>query len=97
MLDMPRVLELTECADAAELARNYAAFVEEAIAGERLAREARWTESIAVGNREFVEGVAGEIEGRAKLDIDKDGEDIWTVREEPPGYGPDEDDEDESA
>ena len=91
MLDMPRVLEMTECADAAELARNYAAFVEEAVAGERLAREARWTESIAVGNQEFVEGVARKIEGRVRLDIDEAGEDTWTVREAPPGYGPDED------
>jgi hypothetical protein len=72
-------------ADAAELARNYAAFVEEVIAGGRLAREARWTESIAVGNREFVEGVAGEIEGRVKLDIDKDGEDTKYSRKASPG------------
>ena len=80
-LDLPKVLELTGRSDADELAANYAAFVEEAVAGERLGREAQWTESIAVGSREFVEEVAGKIEGRVKLDIDECGEESWTVRD----------------
>jgi hypothetical protein len=87
VLDLARVLELTECAEQEELARNYAAFVEEAIAGERLSREAQWTESIAIGSREFVEEVAGRIEGRVRLDIDECGEESWTVREAAPAYG----------
>jgi REP element-mobilizing transposase RayT len=87
LLDMSRVVELTGSKDAEEFARNYRAFVEEAISGERLARESRWTESIAVGSRAFVEEVAGRIEGRVNLAIDESGEETWTVREVEPRYG----------
>ncbi len=87
VLDLAKVLELTECSDRTELATNYAAFVAEALAGESLKREAQWTESIAVGSREFVEEVAGQIEGRVSLDIDECGEESWTVRETEPPYG----------
>jgi hypothetical protein len=84
---LTRVLELTECSNPDELARKYSAFVEEAIKDERLSREAQWTESIAVGSREFVEEVAEQIEGRVHLDINEAGEDTWTVREVAPPYG----------
>jgi putative transposase len=89
VLDIPKVLELTECNDLAELAANYEAFVEEALAGERLAREARWTESIAVGSERFVHDIAQQTRNRrrATLDLCQDADGAWAVREPACPYG----------
>ncbi len=87
LLDMPRLLELTGCSDAGELSSNYSALLEETSRGERLEREAQWTEAIAVGSREFVEEIADKIEGRVRVEVDEAGEDTWTVREATPSYG----------
>ncbi len=87
LLDIPRLLELSGCSDAEGLGDNYSAMIEEAIAGERLGREAQWTESIAVGSREFVEEVAEKTKSRYRLDLADVGEDTWTVREANLSYG----------
>ena len=46
-----------------------------------LRREPQWTESIAVGDREFVMGVAERVRGRTKLEICESPGGIWVVRD----------------
>jgi hypothetical protein len=53
----------------------------------RLGREAQWTDSIAVGSREFVNGVADANEWRARLEIRPGEGDSWLVREAEEPYG----------
>ena len=43
---------------------------------------------VAVGGREFVEEVAGRIEGRVSLEVGRSGEETWAVREAEPVYCP---------
>jgi len=43
-------------------------------------REAKWTESIAVGERAYVEGIEQEVRGRQRMNVDEQGG-SWTLRE----------------
>jgi len=90
VLDREKLLELTGTPSAAELARDHQAMIAEALDAHRLGREAQWTDSIAVGSQEFVNGVADANEWRAKLEIQRGQDDSWLVREteEPYGRGP---------
>ncbi|HOX06327.1 MAG TPA: hypothetical protein PK280_07995 [Planctomycetota bacterium] len=53
----------------------------------RQGREAQWTDSIAVGSQEFVNGVADANEWRAKLEIRRGEGGSWLVREAEEPYG----------
>jgi hypothetical protein len=46
-----------------------------------LRREPQWTESIAVGDREFVMGVAERVRGRTKSEICESPGGNWVVRD----------------
>ena len=48
------------------LRRSHGAWVEEALARAEQVREGKWTESVAVGSREFVETIKGKLGIRAK-------------------------------
>ena len=47
--------------DVARLSEMHAEWIGEALESGDLEREAQWSESVAVGGREFVEGVAAEL------------------------------------
>jgi putative transposase len=87
VLDIRKVLELTGCANVDELAGVYGAFLDEALAANRMKREARWTESIAVGSKPFVNEIAGRVRNRTCLDLSQDPDGTWKVRERTAPYG----------
>jgi putative transposase len=87
VLDRDKLLALTEAGSAAELASNHLAMIAKALEARRLQREAQWTDSIAVGSQEFVNGVAERNEWRAKLEIRPGEGDAWLVREAGEPYG----------
>jgi putative transposase len=62
---------------------QYASSLEEALAVQDLNRDARWTESLAVGGREFVEEVGRQIPNRMEVVTEQldDNSNTWIVRE----------------
>ena len=50
-------------------------------------REARWTESLAVGSRAFVEKVQPLISGRLETEIAMTVDNIWALQEAAAPYG----------
>jgi putative transposase len=87
VLDVAKVLEVTECASITELAGVYEAFVNEALSANDLKRQARWTESIAVGSKPFVSEIAGRTRNRTCLDFSQTSDGTWAVRETRARYG----------
>jgi hypothetical protein len=63
--------------------RNYAHEVDTTIQRGALEREAKWTESLAVGSALFVEKVGRQVGNRMKLERREDETDqsMWTLRE----------------
>ena len=66
---------------------TYRREIDAAIARRTLEREPWWTESIAVGSREFVESIKDQTSQRRRLDVGEEADGIWTVREAPVEYG----------
>jgi len=70
---------------------SYVTEVDRWASGGRLAREPAWTESLAVGDREFVESVQSRYRWRTEFRMeemtDATGEGVWTVKEDPGAYG----------
>jgi putative transposase len=64
-----------------EFDEAYRREVEEAIAIRRLQREPWWTESIAVGNEEFVGRIKEQTRYRRRLDTSEAASGVWVVRE----------------
>ena len=67
-----------------EVKRNHKMWVEEELVANRKQREEKWTKSIAVGSREFVDSVKLSLAGRAngrKVHEDETG---WQLREREP-------------
>jgi hypothetical protein len=48
---------------------------------DELTREAKWTESIAVGDRAYVDAIEQQVRGRQQMRVDEQGG-SWTLREE---------------
>jgi putative transposase len=70
-----------------EFESAYQQRIEEVIAKGKLEREAWWTESIAVGNKEFIRKVKEQTLRRRRLDVSEAANGVWVVREAPVGYG----------
>jgi putative transposase len=68
---------------------NYSAAIAETVQARRLDREPRWTETIAVGSRTFVEDVRRRVRFRRNLEMTEleDSSGSWAIREVPPAYG----------
>ena len=91
LIDRTRLFEILEAtADSERLLEVYRASMDEAIARRLFAREAMWTESLAVGSQAFVCGVEESIRNRRRLETGKSAPagstepDDWFLREEPP-------------
>jgi len=70
-----------------ELAEVHRNWVETALREERLKRERRWTESVAVGSRGFVEQVKRQLGTRAHYRAIEADSDDFVLREEAEPYG----------
>jgi putative transposase len=66
IIDREALAELLGLEDVGRLAGVHREWIETALVERRLAREAVWTESLAVGRREFVERVAEDLGVRAR-------------------------------
>src|SRR5258706_87250 len=53
--------------------------LEEAMIGDELKREAKWTEAIAVGERAYVEAIERQIRGRQELSLEEQSG-SWVLR-----------------
>ena len=88
LLDVERLLELLGIPDLESFAEQYRTRIEQAIAEKRLQREKRWTESIAVGSRSYVRGIAEAVRyrGRYKPRIEEAADGSWSLWETPSKY-----------
>ena len=89
-----RIIDRTALADAlglehvSRLATVHAQWVEAALRAGTHHRQPEWTESLAVGRREFVEQVEDELGGRARYrQAEAIGDKVHVLREQPPPYG----------
>jgi len=65
----------------------YRCQIAEAIATRRLAREPWWTESIAVGDKKFIQRVKEQTRHRRRLETTEAAAAVWAVREASRSYG----------
>jgi putative transposase len=87
VLDRAKVLEIVEGGDWEDFNRDYAAAVEAALDRGRLGREPWWTESIAVGSREYVLRIAERARKRMRLEVQEAYDGAWMVCEPEAVYG----------
>lgn len=84
VVDLERLLRSLAVTDLRQFRDAYAAGIHETLARGRPTREPEWTESLAVGSKEFVERVASET-GRHELTYEQvvslDGSTTWLVKE----------------
>ena len=66
IIDHEVLMDLLGIPSVDALHQGHAAWVEEVLARSELVREGKWTESIAVGSRDFVETIEGKLRVRAK-------------------------------
>jgi len=91
LLNMERLVESLGAGDERQVRKWYLDAVDRRTAGALLPREGHWTESLAVGSREFVEHATRQYSNRWSFDTavvpGGDGS-AWTVRESPATYEP---------
>ena len=80
LLDVERLLWLLRCADLAAFRKQLNWLLEDAIINDRLEREAKWSEVIAVGDRAYVEAIEQQIRGRQQLEVGEQSG-TWTLRD----------------
>ena len=80
LLDIEKLLWLVRTKDIEEFRKNLEASLQERIAKDQMKREAKWTESIAVGSESFVAGLEGRVGNRQRMEVVEEGE-TWVLRE----------------
>jgi len=80
LLDQEKLLWLLRCEDAAAFRKQFNWSLEEAMINDRLRREAKWSESIAVGDRAYVEAIEQQIRGRQQTQVEEQGG-SWILQE----------------
>ena len=80
LLDPEKLLGLLGCADASAFRKQLNWSLEDALINDPLRREAKWSETIAVGDRGYVEVIEREIRGRQRLQVEEQSG-SWTLRE----------------
>jgi putative transposase len=87
LIDLDWWLAWSGARDLGEFHGNYAEWVDSAkTQNEACSREPWWTESIAVGDREFVSGFEASYGDRAEFCIEKSPSGVWSIRENPDPY-----------
>jgi len=89
LIDHGRLRDLLDIKSMEELKRSYRDWVEKSVAGQGRNRESRWTESIAVGSKAFVERTKAELGIKAigREVMEADG--VYELREGDVSYNPD--------
>lgn len=89
LLDTAHLLDRVEMERPADFQTWYRDAIEERLCERRLAREACWTESLAVGSRPFVEGIRAAYPARRLFDlteVSSAAKATWSIREQPIPY-----------
>ena len=93
IVDQERLLALSGYANMSKFAEEHQARIEDRLTKGRLAREAAWTEAVAVGDRRFVESAQAATSYRQKMELyevaSDQGSHAWAVCEKPIRYNPD--------
>ena len=88
ILDRQALLNLLGLTDVAELKQQHQNLIDEAVSQQSLERDCRWTESVAVGSRDFVSGFQEQLKAKGKGRQVIEGQDEeWIVREGLNAYG----------
>lgn len=88
VVDRPAFLEALAPGGASEkVVRQYCQTVEDAITRSPLAREPHWTESLAVGSREFIRAMAWKVRNRRRIITEETPDGLWRIREPEIPYG----------
>lgn len=87
VISLPAILERTGQVDADRVTAWYRDWIDTSTGGDARTREPKWTESIAVGRREFVESIGRGVEDRMNVRLVEDGTGGWLVREHEESYG----------
>ncbi len=86
LLDMDRLLHLLDVASIEDFRRHFDQALVEAILKDQCKRDMKWTESLAVGSKGFVEEVQARIPKRRETHfVETDGS--WILREAGNSYG----------
>jgi len=86
VIDLERLCWRVRASSVAEVRRNLEVSLVERMARDGMRRQACWTESLAVGSREFVERVQPEIRTRQELRIETADERTWVLHDEVVSY-----------
>ncbi len=84
VVDVAEILARTGQKDPAQVGAWYREWVNESTGP----RDAKWTESVAVGRREFVEAISRQIEDRMKMELLETATGEWLLKERAASYGP---------
>ncbi|MCL5097334.1 MAG: transposase [Candidatus Omnitrophica bacterium] len=83
LIDLDRLCWRLGAGNLEEVRRNLEASLAERIARDRMEREPRWTESLAVGSAGFVEKIKPLILSRQQTEVVEAGKDFWVLKEQP--------------
>jgi len=86
LLDICRLVELLGVENRDSLAEFHRQRIDEAIKYQQLKREAVWTESIAVGSKDFLKGIATSNKRRKKFYISTTVDGISYIKEDRPTF-----------
>jgi len=90
IIDLPVLIEKTGSENLAELRTHYLAVIDDYMKGGKLSRDPEWTESLAVGDRTFVESLQDHFSRRkiiiSELPYDSSRGSCWSIREKARPY-----------
>ena len=72
---------LLRCEDPDEFRKQFGAALAQAIINHELKRQAKWTETLAVGDSAYIEAIEERVQGRQQLRIQQQSR-TWTLQEQ---------------
>jgi putative transposase len=89
LIDYQRLISLLQMKDLDELQESCKKRIEETLVSEKRARESKWTESVAVGSKSFIDSTIKKLGIRAKGRKVVGTAKSWELREPAVAYGSD--------
>ncbi len=86
IIDLAALMELLGMHTLSELQRTHAQWISEAVAARRISREGMWSESLAVGSQDFVQGVKRQLGLASKYRHVEALGTMYRLRETPVAY-----------
>lgn len=86
ILNVEHLVERLQMGSVSAFQQLYAESIEERLACGKHEREDYWTSSLAVGNKDFVNGITSRYRNRYDFTTEIAGDGAWTVRERPSSY-----------